>query len=809
MQLDCVYSRFYRSLNFDYLRAAHRDYKADPWDKTPNGDDYPFVRIKLRPDITTIVGGNESGKTQVLAAIEAALTGSGIKHSDFCRYSRFFGNDKSLSVPEFGASFSDITDQNLTTIKSMTGLRNLEDVDRLAIFRMNDTPKTRAYLRSKGIWSEAILIKTPTKLTELGMPVPFRIDADIPLPDSVPLEYLVSQKPVASLSREVVRSAWAQLSDHLNWFHDAESVASHANDIQRAFRPLREASATELQTYQLASDLLIKVAGIKPELFSELQDAVNTKSGYAHSLVDTINEEISKALNFAYWWSQDSEFELFVKNYEYDLLFMIRDRTGRTYGFDERSDGLKYFLSYFVQYLAHDFRADSTPELLLMDEPDRFLSSSGQQDLLKIFEDFARPKDATRAPIQVVYVTHSPFLIDKNAADRIRVLEKGEHDEGTRIVNSASANHYEPLRSAFGSFVAETTFIGNCNLMVEGASDQVLLAGTARWLTRQKISHRDKLDLNQVTIVPAGGTRHIPYLVYLARGRDIEKPPVVVLLDNDDAGDAAKESLQAGGAYGSSLIREDFVLQIGHGSLISLQTKNPDGLVGIEDLIPLSIAIEAAHSYCLELVPDVDVKSLGLQESVVFAVSELKGGETPQKRDTHHRLQKAIRVKVEEPKFHLDKVAFARAIVDLLADVEAESSITDEDWAVLRSNFALLQKVISERQRQAVRVESVDKISSRINRIKSDFLRTRKESANRAHVLDLIEEISAHLDNSPEAEDVRMEMRGWHDQFDLGGDPYGEIDDFAQLTRAISSIAYKAVNAASTPAGSRQHDQSL
>ncbi|MFC9871717.1 OLD family protein [Nocardia salmonicida] len=79
--------------------------------------------------------------------------------------------------------------------------------------------------------------------------------------------------------------------------------------------------------------------------------------------------------------------------------------------------------------------------------------------------------------MQVVYVTHSPFLIDKNHGERIRVLEKGDADEGTRIVSNAARNHYEPLRSAFGAFVAETTFIGNCNLMLEGQADQVLLAG--------------------------------------------------------------------------------------------------------------------------------------------------------------------------------------------------------------------------------------------------------------------------------------------------------------------------------------------
>jgi predicted ATP-binding protein involved in virulence len=73
-----------------------------------------------------------------------------------------------------------------------------------------------------------------------------------------------------------------------------------------------------------------------------------------------------------------------------------------------------------------------------MDEPDAHLSSEGQQDLLKIFDAFARPVDG-RKPVQVVYVTHSPFLIDKNYAERIRVLEKGVSEEGTRVVRDADA----------------------------------------------------------------------------------------------------------------------------------------------------------------------------------------------------------------------------------------------------------------------------------------------------------------------------------------------------------------------------------
>lgn len=82
MQLQSIYVRFYRSLNYDFIRSSDGRYEPDPWDPTPRGN-YPFVRIKLRPGITTVVGGNESGKTQILRAISAALTGAGYERSDF------------------------------------------------------------------------------------------------------------------------------------------------------------------------------------------------------------------------------------------------------------------------------------------------------------------------------------------------------------------------------------------------------------------------------------------------------------------------------------------------------------------------------------------------------------------------------------------------------------------------------------------------------------------------------------------------------------------------------------------------------
>lgn len=794
MRLHSLYARFYRSLNYDFIRASGDGYEPDPWDSTPHGD-YPFVRIKLRPGITTIVGANESGKSQVLGAIEAALTGGGFARSDFCRYSRFFGVHDDLILPEFGVMFAEVTDSDVELIGQMSSLADLRDVERVAIFRMNQTPQSRIYVRQKGKWSEPAHIKKPTLLADLGVPVPFRIDAAVPLPDSVPLEYLVSGSRTAPLGRDFLRELWDGLQTNNSWFQSDASVTANAASIAGLIRPMRDASEGELAMYELAADLLFKVAGVKKGLIRELQQHVKTKNGYANSIVDTINAELAKALDFPHWWSQDSQFELFTSLYEFDLVFMIRDRTGRTYGFDERSAGLKYFLSYFVQYLAHESRSDGRPEVLLMDEPDQFLSASGQQDLLRVFDDFADPKDVGRDPVQVVYVTHSPFLIDRNEADRIRVLEKGEHDEGTRVVASAAANHYEPLRSAFGSFVAETTFIGNCNLIVEGPSDQVILAGASRWLKNRGIAERDRLDLNHITIVPAGGTRHIPYLVYLARGRDVEKPPVVALIDNDRAGDEAKADLAAGGAYGAELIDPNLVLQLGHSDLAGLTTDNPLGVAGIEDLVPFNVAVLAATVYCREFVPTIDLAALGLSASDVFADTSGDDGKPARNLGSLRYLQVKIADLTGATSFHLDKVAFARATIDVLMTSEGPLAPTPQDREAAAANFALLLRHIALRQRAAERAQATQRISSRINRIKRDFTRTHGTQARREDVISLIEEIDSQLDHAPEAEAVRAEMRSWHARFELDADQRAPVADFDGLVRALGGLAYQAIRA--------------
>lgn len=801
MRLQAIYTRFYRSLNHDYLRASSETYEPDPWDATPSGDAYPFVRLRLEPDITTVVGGNESGKSQMLNAIKSALTGSGYNRSDFCRYSPYFGADPEIVLPEFGAVYVDVTDGDVATIEKMTESSDLGKVKKLAVFRMNTAYKLRAYVLVGDKWSAAMNIKTPTLLQELGVPAITVIDSDIPLPDSVPMEYLVTGQPVKAMTRDVIRAVVETVRDNFNWFATKDNVTSSSAEISAALGAVgaqKEDDPKVLKQYQLAADLLFKVAKVEREQIVELQKAVKNQNGYATSLVDNINAKLARALNFPHWWSQDKQFELFVNVLEFDLVLMIRDRTGMSYSFGERSEGLKYFLSYLVQYMAHSPEPGASAEILLMDEPDQFLSSSAQQDLLQIFEDFAHPQDPEKKPVQVVYVTHSPFLIDKNDATRIRVLEKGEYDEGTRVVSSAASNHYEPLRSAFGSFVAETSFISGCNLVVEGASDQIMIAGATRWLKRTKVADRDRLDLNAITIIPSGGTPHVPYMVYLARGRDIEKPAVVVLLDSDEAGNNARVTLNAGvPQVGSSkakiLVDDKFILQIGDSRLSGITTANPNGHVAIEDLVPFNIAVDAAARYCREFVPNVDVHSLNL------ALTDLFPGGAPNKNSgLLGPLQSAIANKIGDAGFHLDKIAFARCTVEILhgKDDATDGRVTTaDDLKVAQANFSLLLSTLARLKRDAERADDVDRISSRINRIKREFIRTKKAAARREDVLDLIEDIEAQLDFTTEGENVRATLGKWRGEFKLDDDPNEPVEDFDALVKAITSLAYEEVRA--------------
>jgi predicted ATPase len=763
---------------------------------------YPFVRVPVDSRVTTIVGANESGKSHLLTAIEKGISGNEIEREDFCRYSQFFTVERGkMKWPDFGFEWTDISSAEQRQILAICNVAEGTEFDRFLAFR-TDKDKFTVYIPHGAEYTRYELKSEASEKLKHLLPVIFRIDSNVALPDSVSIRGLAQAALESKSSRlealdrqqrfELLET-FEPILRNQSWFADPQAIVKHAPEIFPAFSPLlqptRKSSSdgrTESKKeseFKLAHDLICKVADVDPEALAELHRALRDgKEGHANGIIQEINNRLAASLNFPNWWVQDRNFQLVVSPREYDLVFTIRDRTETDYSFSERSSGLKYFLSYYVQYRAHA-PAAGRQEILLMDEPDAYLSSQAQQDLLKIFEAFAFPEDSRR-PVQVIYVTHSPFLIDKNHAERIRVLDKGVGEEGTRVVRDAAKNHYEPLRSAFGAFVGETTFIGNCNLMVEGQADQILLAGAAAHLRRRRASNLETLDLNRVTIVPAGSAQHIPYMVYLARGRDVEQPAVMVLLDSDQSGSDAKKRLGKGGAYGKQLLRDSFVLQIRDlASCPGLTLSKEQGPIEIEDLIPLPICAEAAKRYareicgisehdCLAITKDAIQANLANAQNVFDAVLACFKG-------------------LSEDGIHIEKVGFARNVIEILATSGQPN--TDElsiSIAVFEENMKVLFRRLNEIRRDAERELVSERVTHKINRLKKSFIQDHPAGAKREDAHVLFEDMVLSLDDGPESDPVRLEILGLRRCYEIDDDMTQPIKDYENFKQGLELIRY-------------------
>ena len=791
MLLRTAYVRFYRAFNFDYLRKSHPHPNPDGWDRMEDGSFYPYISIDIDPELTCVVGANESGKSQLLKAIEAALGERTPTPADFCRYSAYFTVAEQMRLPHFGLQFDNLTPEDSTRLLGFVEDSEVECVSSFKIFRMQ--PDNLLLYLNDG----EVPVELDASSLEDIFPSVLRIDAERAVPNSVPISYLADEGTRTNKDLGPRRSErWPLIDPIMNNAQDVlgsvQSTEALSQQLKSLFTSAKfpsRRSFDEDEVYRselnLAFDLLVTVGGISPEAFGQLQRALrDDDEGMANATVARMNSDLENSLNLAKWWTQDQQFRLAITVRDFDIVFTIRDRTGSEYSFAERSDGLRYFLSYLVQFLTY-VQDREKPQILLMDEPDAYLSNQGQQDLLRIFQHFTSPTDGGHKG-QVVFVTHSPFLIDKNRGDRIRVLDKGAGDEGVRVVRDVGQNHFEPLRTALGSFVGETVFIGNCNLMVEGMGDQILLAGMSDLLNKdEEVPTPDCLDLNRITLVPAGSASHIPYMVYLARGRDAEQPAIIVLLDGDDQGNQAAKDLQRGGARRKQLIPPEYVAHFGSDEFPEIGSERPGGPLETEDLIPLEVAVAGAKAYLQEMGTQ-DIDDLLSVDAVRSQLSESVG------------VFKAIVSVIEsvDNESHIEKLGFARHVVAICRREDTEAVRT------MKSRFAVLSRELTTKQRQAELDLERESISWRIRREIGRFLEDTLRTATRADVSVLCERIESIIDASVEGNAVAAELRRIRHDFDLDRDRHLQVADREALEERLKALKHAGV-LASQPGAER------
>lgn len=768
MRIREVLVRWYKSFNYDYeLKFAPTSKKKD-WQVTGDGW-LPHVRVNLEHDITAVVGANESGKSHLLDAIYIVLSGKDHSRRDFCRYSTLFSVEKDKRLyPEVGAVFALSSHEQNQLTEHRVPLRKNGNLLMLrpmpGVVQVLNADEERVQLNSAQVGFLQSLL-----------PEAHKLQTQVDLPDSVPLAALAGRAP-ASYERNKRFELLSFLSTVKGLESLQEKVAGLFSLLEAARRSSQDESRRELldQQRQLGQDLLTKIACIDQSAFVDLVEAIADESeGLVNALIQQMNQSIARHLNISRWWSQDEEFALRISPREHELVFTIRDRTGTDYSFSERSRGLTYFLSYLVQLWSHD--RPVVPEVLLMDEPDAYLSAVGQQDLLRILEHYAHPDDSERQD-QVVYVTHSPFLINRNAGHRIRVVDKGSGDEGTRLVSDATRNHYEPLRTSLGAFVAETAFIGGDNLFVEGISDQVLISGMNARLRLAGVAPSRTLDLNDVTLVPGGS--NMPYMLYLARGRDQFKPACAVLLDSDGAGQEARRQIKKGGAKGRPTLPDDLILMLAEA--VPEAVAEPGVVIEEpEDLVPLVLAGVAARRYAKNLL------GLSEEEADVLTDEAIRAGVTSDRPSLWDAMEAAFRAAFDTD---IGKAGFAKELVAYLSE-HANDQAAPEGVDVLDANFAALIATLSETLATAREAELARRRDRRVEQLIAEFIEAYPDGCIRDRALVTLRRIEAAADDTEAGDVIRAGLATIRRDHELTAEPLKRIMNYPLFRTELKALS--------------------
>src|SRR6266851_4650 len=321
---------------------------------------------------------------------------------------------------------------------------------------------------------------------------------------------------------------------------------------------------------------LCKVAGLDPAKLNKLQGEQKTeeRNQIANRASAVVTGEVRRL-----WKDRPLKVRFNLDGAHFDTL--ISDPTTTfdvEVNLDERSRGFRWFFSFYITFSADTDGGAAKNAILLLDEPGLYLHIQSQKDLLTHWE-----KDFDN---QIVYTTHSPFMIPIQALDCLRTVNISE-DEGTTVTNNPTGDGrtLAPIRAALGYYYADTLFIGPNNLIVEGVTDWWILEAVSNHL----ISAGQTGLAVGLSICPVDGASKVPNMVSVLTAQHLN---VLVLFDDENQAHQIRKEIIT-----SKLIREERVILV---SDCLAPQKPPEA--DIEDLIDPGVhEALARESYAKEL----------------------------------------------------------------------------------------------------------------------------------------------------------------------------------------------------------------
>ena len=353
---------------------------------------------------------------------------------------------------------------------------------------LNELEKLRKYFYEKSEWNTFIEAYAYRSIIAQYLPKFIYYDEYYQLPSRIVLENFLDEKTVLTDDLKTAKALLDLSEININDLINAEDFEGFIAELE----------ATEA----LISDTLFNYWSANQNLNIEFkidkktataQRQVNTNYGNATTVDTNIVEHI---------------LDIRVKN----------SKTRVSLPLQNRSKGFNWFFSFLVWF--NKIQADSNSKyILLLDEPGLNLHATAQADLLRFLESLIDK-------YQVIYTTHSPFMVETTRLNRVRTVFS---DENSSVVSESiqqkDPNTLFPLQAALGYDIAQNLFISKKNLLVEGVSDLLFLTTISEYLNANQ---RNGLN-EDITIVPTGGLEKVASFISLLRG---SKLSIFCLLDS-------------------------------------------------------------------------------------------------------------------------------------------------------------------------------------------------------------------------------------------------------------------------------------
>ena len=276
--------------------------------------------------------------------------------------------------------------------------------------------------------------------------------------------------------------------------------------------------------------------GMKFEEIYNAYDTANTYNnmGILEDLEDKINEKLKPiAKNFNHLYSAKKEAYVFKVKLSEKVNFTMK-RGSKSLILEHQSTGFKWFFNLYFNLLCS--KTLNSGDILVMDEPATNLHVKGQQVLRAFLKDFAIKNDVT-----IVLATHSPFLIDMDNLDELRVISM--ENNFSHICNDFStidADDPDSLRSIKDALTVYNNVLYDADkvIFVEGITDYNYM-----------VAFKNKLNIQDIVFLPIQGIGKNGSQGFKDKQKDISKRLIkinkhspILMVDGDSTGKSMKDT---------------------------------------------------------------------------------------------------------------------------------------------------------------------------------------------------------------------------------------------------------------------------